>query len=122
MPDQSLHPVLPAVAEAHVRIGAHRKNQIRIGSRIDVASALSPIASPEKAPAISLTCRARAVPMPWLAVPSASPLAAQLLTPHRLRTCGPILAPKMPVAMTRTGVRRQTAQALGDAHRDGRGD
>ena len=53
------------------------------GSRMAVASAFRPMANPENAPASSLVSSARAVPMPWLAVPMARPRARPSLTPDQ---------------------------------------
>ena len=69
-----------------------------------VASAFRPMAIPAKAPATSLTCRARAVPIPCEAVPMASPRAGQSRMRRRFRSGGPSEAPRTPVNTTRTAV------------------
>jgi hypothetical protein len=57
--------VLPAAPSAQRNPGVAQPNIFQIsGSNTAVASALRPIANPANAPATSLTCMARAVPMP----------------------------------------------------------
>lgn len=48
------------------------------GKRTAVARAFKPMARPENAPATSFTWNARAVPIPWLAVPMARPRDGKL--------------------------------------------
>ena len=53
---------------------------------------------------MGFTCKARAVPIPWAAVPTASPRARQSRKPSALNKGVTTMAPKIPVVSTRTAV------------------
>ena len=55
---------------------AHQSASASIAKTSAVSAPFSPMAMPAKVPASSLTWKARAVPMPWLAMPTAKPRAA----------------------------------------------
>src|SRR5215831_19589999 len=69
-----------------------------------VKIALRPMARLAQQPASSLSLKARAVAMPWLAVPSATPRAEGDSILAQLRIYGPHTAPIMPVTMVRHAV------------------
>src|SRR5262245_40413304 len=74
------------------------------GTIAAVRAALRPIARLAQQPASSLSLKARAVAMPWLAVPSATPRAEGDSILAQLRIYGPHTAPIIPVTMVRHAV------------------
>ena len=75
------------------------------GMSAAVARPQSPKPRPENAPPSSLMERICAVPMPCAATPVAIPRARQHSILMRSNSGAETMAPKMPVAMTRTAVR-----------------
>src|SRR5262245_61837002 len=74
------------------------------GTKRAVRTALRPMARLAQQPASSHSLKARAVAMPWLAVPRATPRAEGELTPARVKIYGPQTAPMMPVTIVRHAV------------------
>ena len=87
-----------------------------------MSRALSPMPMPEKAPAVSLSWNARAVPMPCAAVPVAKPRARGSRMRNRLSSGAAITAPVMPVRITSTAVsvgEPPMLSAMPERHRGG---
>ena len=80
-------------------MGGSRQNQVRgrIAHHITVAIPAQPMARPLMAPSTSPISRALVVPVTWLLVPMATPMATGFVILNSLAKDGQTKAPKLPV-------------------------